>query len=154
MDVASFLERKRDELLASAEEAVARAHLPHYDDGERSHARLGVLLDLVVGACRDHRLDGVNAYADSLAVQRQAGGFALAEVQTAVNVLEEVIWRTLTAQAPPEVQAYALGLVSTALGAVKDRVACGYLAQLTARPVPSLRVHLLFDGTDSITPVS
>jgi hypothetical protein len=32
---------------------------------------------------------------------------------------------------------------------VKDRVACGYLARLTERPVSSLRVDLLFEGTDS-----
>ena len=154
MDVAAFLDGKRDELLAAADQGVSRAHLAHYGSSTGTHVRLGVLLDVVIGACRTHRLDGVNAYADSLAVERRTGGFALAEVQAAVNVLEEVIWRALTADAPADAQAYALGLVSTALGAVKDRVACGYLVQLTHQPVPSLRVDLLFAGTESAATAS
>ena len=149
IDVAAFLDARRETLLASAEAAVGRAHLAHYEADERTHVRLSVLLDVVIDACRQHRLDGATAYADSLAVERHSGGFALAEVQGAVNVLEEALWRAVTAEAPADVQAHALGLVSTVLGAVKDRVACGYLARLTAKPVSSLRVDLLFKGTDS-----
>jgi hypothetical protein len=39
--------------------------------------------------------DKAVSYADDLAVERQTGGYQLLEVQTAINVLEEAVWRAI-----------------------------------------------------------
>lgn len=82
-----------------------------------------------------------------MANDRHAGGYPLIEVQTVINVLEEVIWRSVMTHVPAEEQGYALGLVSTVLGAVKDSLARGYLAQIGFHAVP-LRVESLFAGSE------
>jgi hypothetical protein len=150
MDVAAFLERREQQLLTSAEAAVARAHLAHYEAAgvEATDERLRALLEVVITSCRAHHLDTAISYARSLATRRQSTRYSLTEVQTAINVLEEAIWSAIMADLAAESQGYALGLVSTVLGAIKDAVACGYLAEISARPVRSLQVDSLFSGTE------
>lgn len=150
IDVAGFLEERADSILRTASERVLRAHLSHYAQSGRDQVeeRLAVLLQLLVRCCRDHSLDAVSPYAESLAVERQVSGYPLAEVQTAINVLEEVVWHAITSDVPAEAQGYALGLVSTVLGAVKDRVACTYLSHVSEQPRPTLRLDYLFAGSE------
>ena len=69
-------------------------------------------------------------------------------MQTAINVLEEAIWRSVIADVPPPAQGYSLGLVSTVLGTIKDHLACVYLAQFASRPATTLRMDYLFAGTE------
>lgn len=154
-DVAEFLAAHEDEVLDAARRGLARARLPHYDDIEVDvDERLRPLLDVVIEACRGHRLDEVEPFADSLAFSRQVDGFPLAEVQVAVNVVEEAVWRAITSEIPPTEQAYALGLVATVFGRIKDRLACGYLARLAQHRSDRLRVDLLFQGSEGSNPAA
>lgn len=150
LDVAAFLEARQQPLLEEAEESIRRAHLAHYEaaGAETTELRLWDLFDVVVTACREHRLEAAVSYADSLAAERHAGSYPLSEVQMVINVLEETVWRSITSEVPADLQGYALGLVSTALGAVKDALAQGYLAHIGSHPVRSLRVESLFSGTE------
>lgn len=150
LDVAAFLEKRREPILKAGRAAVARARLEHYEAAGPAvtDERLQSLLEHVIEGCRDRRVEAALAYADRLVAERVAGGFALAEVQTAVNVMEEAIWQEILGDAPPDDQGLALALVSTVLGAVKDRVARGYLARITGTPPPSLNVESLFAGTE------
>ena len=154
MDVAAFLETRRAAILAAAQEAVLRHSLAHYEaDGtDVIGARLAALFDVLVQCCRAHRVDPALRYGEELAVDRHASGYGLAEVQTAVNVLEEAAWRSLTSEAPADALGYALGLVSTVLGAVKDRLACTYVSQVSSTPVHTLRLDSLFAGTEGSLP--
>jgi len=149
VDVAAFLDARRTELIDSADVAVGRAHLAHYEaaGSERIEERLVALLDVLVRCCRLHHLDDAVSYADRLAAERHTGGYPLLEVQTVVNVLEETVWRSVMADLPAEDQGYALGLVSTVLGAVKDALARGYLVHSGSHPVP-LRIESLFSGSE------
>jgi hypothetical protein len=149
-DIASFMEQRRGVIVGDACLRLSEARLEHYDaDGsDTTAARLDALFATVVLCCREHRLDGATAYADSLAQDRHRGGFPLREVQTAINALEEAAWRAIVADASPEVQGRALGLVSTALGTIKDRLACVYVTRLTAQPPATMRLDYLFAGTE------
>lgn len=68
-------------------------------------------------------------------------------MQTAINVLEEAIWRTVLAELPPEAQGAALGIVGTILGAAKDRLACTYVSLASKAPTPTLDLAELFQGS-------
>ena len=67
----------------------------------------------------------------------------------AANVVEEAVWATITSDLSAEVHGYALGLVSTILGAVKDRLACAYVATVSSEPVRTLNLDYLFSGSDT-----
>jgi hypothetical protein len=70
-------------------------------------------------------------------------------VQTAFNVLEEVLWLRILKQFPPAEQGEALGLVGTVLGAGKDALARKYVSMATRTRTPSLNLQALFSGTET-----
>jgi len=149
-DVAGFLDARRTALVGAAVAGVERRELPRYREAgtDETRARLDALVDVVVRCCRDHRIEPALDYGVALAHQRHADGHALGEVQAAVNILEETLWHAVLGEVPTDAQGYALGLVSTALGAVKDRLACTYVSEVSTRPMTTLRVASLFEGTE------
>jgi hypothetical protein len=150
MTLSDLLARDREPILAAAAHALARAHLPSYEAaGEaESRARLARLFDLVAAAVAERNLTPARRFAAAIAAERHAAGFDLAEVQTAINALEEAIWSAIVAEIEPAGLAEAFGLASTVLGATKDRLATAYLELATRARVPALDLGALFAGTD------
>ena len=149
MNAADFLSDHRAEILANAVESMKRAHLAHYEKSGESATRLGVLLEIVVVATRERHLTPVLEHAERIATERHAAGYDLSEVQMAINVLEEAIWRAILADVPPAEQGETLGLVATVLGAAKDRLASTYVSLVAQKKTPTLRVEGLFRGTQN-----
>ncbi len=81
-----------------------------------------------------------------VADDRFHAGYAIREVQIAINVLEESIWNHIVANVPPNELARALGLVSTVLGAAKDALARAYVSLASQTKAPSLDLSALFKG--------
>lgn len=150
MNLHQFLLEGRKEILAEAVESVGRAHLEHYESAgtDRIRQRLDDLLGLTIDAVRDRVLTLVVAHANTVATERFEGGVDLSEVQTAYNVLEEVLWLRILKQLPAAEQGEALGLVGTILGSGKDALARKYLALATRIHTPSLDLKALFSGTE------
>lgn len=148
-DVAAFLQDRREAVIQGATRTLENRHLPHYEAAgpEESESRITALFDVLVDAARSRRLDEAEAYAERLAGSRQQSGTALAEVQLAINALEEHVWHAVTDQAPAADQGQALGIVSTILGAVKDRLACTWVSQASGETTRTLRLDELFGGT-------
>lgn len=150
-EVAPFLEDRRTAILDRAEAEVARRHLPHYEEagpGEVA-SRLTALYDAVTASAASRNLEAALAHADAIAGARQQTGHGLGEVQRAINALEEQLWLTVVEDVPADAQGYVLGVVSTILGALKDRVACDYLGASTASRPKTLRLDELFKGTSA-----
>jgi hypothetical protein len=152
MNLHSILRESRREILAEALASVKRARLEHYEHAgpEVVHQRLDELLSLVIVAVADRNLAPMVAHADAVARERFEGGFDLAEVQTAFNVLEEVVWWRILKNLPPADQAEALGLAGTVLGAGKDALARKYVSLATQTHTPSLNLQALFSGTEGV----
>jgi hypothetical protein len=87
-------------------------------------------------------------HAESIGRERFNAGFDLWEVQTAFNVLEEVIWTRIIKEFPAAEYAEALGLVSTVLGTGKDTLARVYVALASKSKAPTLDLRRLFTGTE------
>lgn len=149
MTLPELLEARRRAIVDAADAALERAHLSHYEavGGETRRQRLEQLFDLVARAVAERNLTPVLHSAEQIARERFAAGFDLLEVQAAFNVLEEALWRTLVAEVPPAALGEALGLVGTALGAGKDRLAATYVALASRTHTPSLDLRALFAGT-------
>jgi hypothetical protein len=148
-DVAGFLVAHRASILASADAEVLGRRLPHYEaaGAQEVTKRLAVLFDVVVNAATENKLDSAIAHADHIATERQQTGHDLSELQRAINALEEQLWHAVMESAPVNEQGYALGVVSTILGAIKDRLACAYVSRAAAKPTHTLRIDELFRGT-------
>lgn len=150
MDLSHFLHDRMSATIASAEETIRRAHLRNYEkeEAEHVHQRLKALYVLTVRAVKERNLGPMVAHADTIARDRFNAGYDLWEVQTAFNVLEEVIWSTIMKELPPAEYAEALGLVSTILGTGKDTLARRYVTLASKSRSPSLNLRSLFTGTE------
>lgn len=150
-DVAGFLAAHRASILASAGAEVIGRRLPHYEAAgpEEITKRLAALFDVVVAAAAENHLHPALAHADVIAAERQQTGHDLSELQRAINALEEQLWHAVIDDAPVDAQGYSLGVVSTILGAIKDRLACGYVSRAAAKPTRTLRIDELFRGTEA-----
>jgi len=149
MDLVETLNAGSAEIIDQASHALQRAHLPHYErEGEdMGRQRIEGLFDVVI-ACLDRRqLTPITDYAEAVASERHSAGYGIGEVQTAFNVLEEAMWRTILAGTPPDQLAEPIGLLTTVLGAGKDALACAYVSVATRQHVPSLDLRAMFEGT-------
>ena len=147
-DVAGFLVCHRASILGSADAEVVGRRLPHYEaaGAQEITKRLAALFDVVVAAATETKLDAALAHADHIAAERQQTGHDLSELQRAINALEEQLWHAVMESAPVDEQGYALGVVSTILGAIKDRLACVYVSRAAGRPTHTLRIEKLVQG--------
>lgn len=149
MKLPELLEKSRDEIISLALTALSRAHLQHYETStdQQNRDRFTMLYDLTVQSISTMNLVPIIEYAHTVARERFQAGFDLQEVQTAFNVLEELIWKKITSNLAPQDYAEALGLVSTVLGAGKQALAVEYvsLAGKNKTP-PSLDLKALFKG--------
>jgi len=151
MNLHQILREGRQEILTEAVASVRRARLEHYEKAgpDLIRLRLDNLLGMLLDAVQDRNLAPIAAHATTVATERFQAGVDLSEVQTAFNVLEEVLWYWILQRVPPSEQAEALGLVGTVLGHGKDVLARQYVSLATRTRTPSLNLQALFSGSET-----
>lgn len=150
MDLAQLLDDTRTDNIERALQSLHRNGLPHYPTAaeEQNRQRLRSLYDVTVQCVGNRTLVPIKNHARSIAQERFRDGFDLQEVHTAFNVLEEVLWRTVTEHLPPPQYPEGFGLVSTVLGAGKQALAVAYVALANPKTsFQSLDLSALFRGT-------
>lgn len=150
MDIVQFLEAKREVILQDAQAALQRVESPGYVSAgpEKQRLYLANLLTRLTQSIADRDVTAIVQYAEAVAEERFREGFALLEVQTGFNVLEEAIWKYVVAEVPPAELAQAIGLVSTAHGMGKDALARKYVSLASQSKAPSLNLAALFKGSE------
>jgi len=130
MELVDLLREKADDLVNDALTELHRAHLEHYEaEGlQAAKERLADLLDRVLICLETGRADTIVDWAARVGHERYAGGYDLFEVQTAINVLEEALWRRIMASIGPRDLGHALGLANTILGMAKDKLSREYVS--------------------------
>jgi len=149
MNVVEMLEQMSTKIIEQSLHALQRVHLSHYQGPAETRERLRILLQHVIKSIRNRNLTEIVAFARQTAEDRFACGYDIHEVQTAFNVLEEVIWKMILEILPPKELGSALGLVSTVLGAGKDELARTYVALASKRRTPSLDLNAISAGTNN-----
>ena len=146
-----LLLRDESAILAESFEGMKRCRLTHYEAAgdEEIRRRLEGLYALLRDAVAERDLEPVLSFGRETARRRWAEGIDLQEVQSAINVLEEAVWRRIVKDVPPDGLAEALGLVSTVLGVCKDTMASTYVGLATRRHAASLDMKALFRGTQN-----
>lgn len=148
MTLEQILVDQREAILDGALQSMNRAHLRHYEaSGEaRTRDQLAACYDLIHRSIVEKRLEPLLEHIERIARERFSAGYDLSEVQTAVNVLEEAIWRRIAEDVPGAGLAKALGLVSTVIGAAKDKLGRTYVELAGKVKAPSLDLQSLFSG--------
>ena len=150
MTLNDLLHERSASIIDAACEAVARSHVKSYEkEGTaHTHQKVKALYVLTARAVKEKNLGPMIAHVEAIARERFSAGYDLWEVQTAINVLEEAIWKHVLDELPPTDVGEALGLVSTVLGAGKDALARRYVSLASKTKAPSLNLHSLFSGSE------
>lgn len=149
MTLTQLLREEQDQIIAEAAEAILRARLTHYNlsSVQKNLERLERLYLLTIECVIRKQLVAITEYSRQIARERFSEGFDLQEVQAAFNVLEETIWRHITAHLPASDYPEAFGLISTVLGAGKEALASEYVLLAAHEHLPTLNMAELFKGT-------
>ena len=145
MSLTDTLVRDSETIINDALELLRCQHLRSYEkDGEPIvRQRMTRLFELLLRAVVERNSDTVAGYARTLGRERFAAGYELFEVQRAVNVFEETLWRHLRSLSEPAEFARSIGLVSMVLGLAKDMLAQTYVALASRTRAASLDVRAL-----------
>ena len=129
MTLIELLEKSGDKVVSEAIEEMQRARLKHYQYGgpETTRNKMDTLYNQITQSVKEKNLIPIVSYIEKIAEARFESGFELQEVQTAINVLEEGIWKQILAELPNEDQPKALALVSSIIGSGKDTLARTYV---------------------------
>lgn len=148
MHLVELLEQHSTEIIDEATGVLVGDKLTHYQDAgvKASKLWLSSLLELTGMCVKTRNLVPMIDYMNRTAGERFEAGFDIMEVQTAINVLEEAIWKRVLKEVPTSEFAEALGLVSTVLGAAKDRLASTYVSLASKAHSPTLNLTALFEG--------
>jgi hypothetical protein len=149
MNLIQLLETDGGEIVAAAADALSLARLRHYVESEEVEnlRRVSTLFALTLRCVRSRDLVPMLDHARAVARERFRDKFDLHEVQSAFNVLEEEIWKRITAKIPPADYPEAFGLASTVLGAGKEALAVEYVSLAGhQREDLSLDLSALFQG--------
>jgi hypothetical protein len=136
MDVVRLLEQKLEQIVSDATEKMARSHLKHYEmeGSAQIRERLRMLCNTLLESLEKKSRTPMIRYAEKIGSARFSSGFALGEVQTAFNVLEESVWNQILEEMKPEEYANAVESINEMLRTGKDAVARIYFSSIASAP--------------------
>lgn len=150
MNLTEVIKTHRQNVIEDSLSELSRSSLKHYSGNPEdvNRERLTALFDKSLECLELRNLVPMTLYAESIARKRFGEGYLLQEVQTAFNVLEEVLWQLIIEKVQPPDYPEALGLISSVMGAGKQSLAVEYVALVTGSPAKKDKdITQLFHGT-------
>jgi len=137
-----------DDLVNEAVTELRHARLQHYiADGEGvTRERVGLFIGRALECFSLRRAEPMIEHAEQIARERHAAGYDLFEVQTAINVIEEALWKRILSSVEPDELAHALGMVNAIFGMSKDVLARTYVSLATNQETPRKELDEILDG--------
>ena len=147
MELISLLEEKREEIINDAYASIEPVKLQGYTKvgEERTKNKLCSCYDVMTECVKENTLIPMLNHTEKMANDRFNAGYDLHEVQTAINSIEEALWKQIFANTTPEKLAESLGLVATVLGAGKDHLARTYVELASKTKVTTLNLQEIFN---------
>ena len=132
MDASAVLADAEDRVIDEAVAALAqRDHARQSPRPDERRRDVRQLFRLVLRCMHAGRAEPIIRPSEQIAAHCYAAGIDLTEVQEALNVLTEVLWRYLAGALAGEQLVQALGLLNAIVGAGKDALARIYVALAT-----------------------
>lgn len=148
MELSELFQSWEEDLVNEAVTELRHARLQHYiADGEDiTRERVSRFIARALECFSLHRAEPMIEHAKRIARERYASGYDLFEVQTAINVIEEALWKRILSSVGPEELAHALGMVNAIFSMSKDVLARTYVALATGRDTQRTDPVEVLDG--------
>jgi hypothetical protein len=130
IDLVAALNNHKDELIINVCKRLQQFSPSHYEviDFERHQEREEEFLQVIHKALQEDDNHSLVEYMEDLAHRRSNEGYQLEEVQQAVAIFEDELWRALIASLPIQKELVdILAACNRAFGRAKDHLARGYL---------------------------
>ena len=124
MTLLELIYTKPDSILLDATNSLVRAHLPHYEKFKDSDIveRYKRLLQSVTKCVEKNSCNEMASYMDKLSDERFSMGFEPTEVQVAINIFEEALWKNITEQVDDDKQITAMKLITCIIAKAKEEM--------------------------------
>lgn len=128
MKLLEMLYNKPDLILLDSTDCLVRAHLEHYEaiTPELIRSRLNRLLQALTKCVEINSTDGMIKYMNKVSDERFEVGYEVHEVQTAINILEECLWKKIQQHVDNDQQTAAMKQVTRILDTAKEELASEY----------------------------
>jgi hypothetical protein len=128
MTLLELLYNKPDLILLDSTDCLVRAHLKHYKQlsPELIRFRLLKLLQALTKCVETNSFNGIIKFMDKVSDERYELGFEIHEVQTAINILEECMWKKILKYVDDDKQISAMKQVTRILCNAKMELAGRY----------------------------
>jgi hypothetical protein len=138
----------QEDLVDEALTELRHARLQHYiaDGEEITRKRVTEFIERAMECFSSRRAEPMVEHAAHIARERHAAGYDLFEVQTAINVIEEALWKRILSSVDSDELAHALGMVNAIFGMSKDVLARTYVSLATNRETPRKELKDILDG--------
>jgi len=150
MNVTDLLEKHKVKLVDEAYGTIEPVKLQGYTKvgEEKTKQKLTKLLEEIILCVKERNMIPILQYSEQIARERYHSGYDLHQIQTAINALEESVWKKIFENIPSQNLAESLGLVSTVIGACKDNLARTYVSLTAKTKTPLLNLQALFKGSE------
>lgn len=148
MELSELFRSWEDDLVNEAVTELRHARLQHYiaDGEEITRERVARFIERAMECFASRRAQPMVEHAEHIARERFAAGYDLFEVQTAINVIEEALWKRILSSVEPTELAHALGMVNAIFGMSKDVLARTYVSLATNEETPHRELEEILDG--------
>ncbi|HEY3249689.1 MAG TPA: hypothetical protein VGK25_01095 [Ignavibacteria bacterium] len=119
---------KPDLILLDSTDNLVRAHLKHYNQltPEQIRYRLLNLFQSLVRCLEGDSCENMLKFMKIVSDERYESGYELSEVQTAINILEECMWRKISKFVDGDKQINAMKQVTNVLCKAKEELVSEY----------------------------
>lgn len=130
MTLLELLKTKPDIILLEATESLVKSQLEHYKhlSPERLRYRMANLFDSTRACIEKDKCDMIVKFIEKVGEERFESGYKLHEVQAAINMLEECLWKKIVDFVKVDDQIEALLKVNSVLNKAKEVLAGTYIA--------------------------
>jgi hypothetical protein len=128
MTLLELLYNKPDLILLDSTDSLVRAQLQHYTqlNPEKIRLRFLKLFNALVKSVEINSCEDMVKFMEKVSDERFESGYEISEVQTAINILEETVWRKISLFVDEDKQVAAMKQVTCLLGKAKEELASEY----------------------------
>lgn len=130
MTLLELLKNKQDLILLDATDCLVRSQMEHYKElsPERLRYRMANLFEATTKCVFENNDKMIIEFMEKVGEERYESGYRLYEVQSAINMLEECLWKKIVQFVIVDQQRDALVKVNKILNKAKEILASTYVA--------------------------
>ena len=129
MTLLYLIYNKPELILQESTNALMRVQLPHYSKfrAEEIHKKYSNLLLALAKCIENKACDDMIGYMDVISDERFASGFEAEEIQIALNIFEETLWKNIQKYVDPQIHYSSKKIVTSIIDKAKEELLNEYV---------------------------